>query len=505
MSFVPPPPPAAFIPPPPPAASVPPAPPTATAGGEGVVTAAKSGGLVLDMTDMFAPAPGKTKSIPPWEGAGRKAPGDGTGTPSPPPQRSRSLDGGPPGRRAGSLCSATLVPMPSWSTATTMGAIGGGGVAIRPGHSLPSLLSSVLVTSVPQQQQQQQAPRVGENLPRLTLPPPVNVTGLTPPTGMMAMQQQQKVVGTVAIPGSGGGVIPSVFLNTNANANSNPLRDTGISTPPPLMQGISPPAVAGGGLLAVVNSTVPMPLPLPGTTVMVPTPPPQSMQQQQALAAGAASGVAIPGIASVGVVPTTTSSTAAAAVLPHPHQQQQQQPHPAPPTTQTVVAPASVFLTYNSQVQRVVAPPVVATVAPPRRSLLSASSRGGGGCSVQQQRQVQLAQQQEQQQQTVWRNSYSLRPSPSAHLHHTHSLAAHSQATATTTTATTTTAATHNSNGAVATAAATIRPTAGTSGSSGIVSCSRGGGGWRGGCWKDVDVRRYVARRYFGRPPPVEK
>ncbi|CAJ1035158.1 hypothetical protein Q4I32_007019 [Leishmania shawi] len=129
-------------------------------------------------------------------------------------------------------------------------------------------------------------------------------------------------------------------------------------------------------------------------------------------------------------------------------------PHPAPPTC-TVITPHAVF---QEEEQKVVVSPL--PPVPPREAKKVPSAAAGSAGN--------------------WRNRYDLQPSPSSG------------------------AAQHYGSEPLATNAATSS-TRWQWTSNAVINSPKPMSNWRKTYWQHVDVHRYVARRYFGAPPPLEQ
>lgn len=206
----------------------------------------------------------------------------------------------------------------------------------------------------------------------------------------------------------------------------------------------------------------------------VPTPPPPPPSQLQPQPPGAPGPVPIPpaaaplsadGAPAPPVPPSTqpvVSVAATAEVTPS---------GPLLPTPSiSVVAPRVVF--QNEEHQVVVAPmrPIPQRHMPHDISAAAKKTRQSGS---------KAGTKEKNDNNILWVNRYDLQPSPScaAELHHTHPLALY------------------------ASTSTTRRQWT----SAGVVNSAKANSSWRGVHWQHTDVHRYIARRYFGSPPPTEQ
>lgn len=121
----------------------------------------------------------------------------------------------------------------------------------------------------------------------------------------------------------------------------------------------------------------------------------------------------------------------------------------------TVLAPHVVF---QGDEQQWVVPPLGPVPSSKRKKVLSAAVASAGS----------------------WHNSYDLKPSPSFD------------------------AAQHDGSEPLVTPAATSSTRRQWT-SNAVINSAKAKSNWRETYWKHVDVHRYVARRYFGAPPPLEQ
>lgn len=138
------------------------------------------------------------------------------------------------------------------------------------------------------------------------------------------------------------------------------------------------------------------------------------------------------------------------------------------PTVHMVVPPTAAFQV-NSIHVRVVDPVPPVRAAPPRPS--PTLRKKGCMAPVPKGKHSKKKSEPQQPPLSTLPNRYDFQLSPSTHLHHTHPLANY----------------------------------AATSSTRGATSERRSDEAWRGVYWQGVDVHRYIARQYFGVPPPIEK
>ncbi|KAG5495085.1 hypothetical protein JKF63_02138 [Porcisia hertigi] len=261
--------------------------------------------------------------------------------------------------------------------------------------------------------------------------------------------------------------------NSLTTATTSALRTVpGAASPLPVSSVPQPPSansVVGPGLSSATGTATSLPLsstvPLAQTTPEAVAPPPASTS-------ATTSAVAVPPPASIvnqfshvaaTAVPRETeqptlpaASTAAivtTADIVH-EAMRELRPHLSPPT-RTVVAPHVIFRGKEQQVVVSPLPP-----APPRKGKkVSSVAVGSTG---------------------VWDNRYDLQPSPSFG------------------------AAPHYGSNPLATDATTLRARQQWTPNT-VINSAKAKSNWRETYWKHVDVHRYVARRYFGVPPPLEQ
>ncbi|CAJ1992110.1 hypothetical protein conserved [Leishmania donovani] len=249
--------------------------------------------------------------------------------------------------------------------------------------------------------------------------------------------------------------------------------DTGVPPPPvvsvppppppvhPVVQAVPSSAATTAAPLPLVSSSAPPPRPTPDAQAPLPAPasattgastlplPSPSVSQSATVAAAAIpQGTAQPTL--------SASSPAAVAATDHIVQEAMRElrPYLLSPML-TVLAPHLVF---QGNEQRWVVPPLGPVPLSKRKKAPSAAVASAGS----------------------WHNRYDLQPSPSFD------------------------AAQHDGSEPLVTSAATSSTRRQWT-SNAVINSAKAKSNWRETYWKHVDVHRYVARRYFGAPPPLEQ
>ncbi|KAK7196927.1 hypothetical protein NESM_000635000 [Novymonas esmeraldas] len=332
--------------------------------------------------------------------------------------------------------------------------------------SPPTLVSSIPPVSTGLPKKLILGASTGASYPSLSSLPPATVPPAQP-SANAPVAVTRKSLPTASLITS---PTPAVPLPQQAHLSSDMAASPGGAPPPP------PPTM-------VVTPLPPAPPPpphavaavvVPSSVAAPPPPPPASVVPLAAVAPASAPPPPVPVTAQGVVPPAPTPAAATAAVvsekaasppLPTPspaavaatarvvrETMRELRPH-LPPPAHVVIAPHVVF---QGKVQHVVVPPLAAV--PPGRTTKSATVADVAD---------------------VWFNRYDLQPSPStgvAQNHGSHPLSMYA--------ATSSTRRQWTSDEAV--------------------NSAKSKSSWRGAYWQHVDVHRYVARRYFGAPPPVE-
>lgn len=261
-------------------------------------------------------------------------------------------------------------------------------------------------------------------------------------------QQQQP-------PGDGAN-LPMPVVRKSLPHVTLPMSDPNTKTPPPPPPSSIPPPpcvpVPSNAAGAPVAPTQPAPLPpasapasLPPASVPAPLAAPLPTPGTAATGAAApAAGLALP-------APSPTAVAATAQIVQE--TLRELRPH-LPPPTRTVIAP---HVLYQGKQQQVDVSPL--GPVPARKGKKSAAAPP--------------------EPRVVWHNRYHLQPSPSSPAARFSNCHAHTDCAATSSTRKQWTAQC-------------------------IVNSTKAKSDWRGAYWQHVDVHRYIARRYFGEPPPVE-